>query len=140
MEEKKKAIVVAIKNKDGNDILGYHLGDSEYAGEPCMVLYRPIFIQQSVHLVDKIPVTTYATTMYFRYGNHAVNIPYASIECHDLASEFFTLFYSRSIGDLIAREEELHNRYMKFYVNNDIKEAMENTDSIFVDFKSQFIN
>ncbi len=142
MEEKNKAVVIALKNKDGHDILGYYLGEStidDGAHEPCIILYRPIYVHQSVQLIKNIPVTSYATSMYFRYGTQAVNIPYSHILCYDQASEFFTLFYTRSIGDLIAREENVNESYLKFFINKDIKEAMKNTDSLFVDHTTEFL-
>ena len=102
------------------------------------MLYRPIYITQKNHLFNDVPVTSYLTSMYFRYGSNVVHIPYSKIVTHDEASDFFSMFYKRSIGDLIAREENVHGMYIDFFDRQDMKDAMKDTDSLLVPSTSDF--
>jgi len=141
MVDKIKDTVAAIKLTDDNDILGFFLGESpaQEGIESSIILYRPIYIIQKNHIFNEVPVTSYLTSMYFRYGSHVVHIPYSKIVTHDEASEFFSMFYKRSIGDLIAREENVHASYIKFFDKQDTKDLMSDTDSLLIPSTSEFL-
>ena len=140
MTSKNKATVIAIKLKDGNNILGWYCGESdseEY--NPYVVLYRPIYIKAYSHFVGEKQITHYGTSSYFQYGSQMVSIPNSEIMCRDIASEFFSLFYAQSIGDIIATEDDVADSYLKFFEKRNTKEAMENTDSILVTHTTEFM-
>jgi hypothetical protein len=132
----KKTIVMSVKMKDGTNILGFYFGESN--DESRIVLYKPIIIKLVTFSVANKPIRAYVTDPYFQYGSGVVSVPYSDISHHDIASEFFTTFYIRSSSDLMALEDELHDSYIKFFYESDVRKLMEDTDSIFVNVESEY--
>lgn len=127
---------MAIKMKDGTNLLGFYYGESEDGSR--IVLHKPVTIRMVTYTLNSTPISTYNTEPYFRYGGSAVSIPYTEITHHDIASEFFTVFYVRSLSDLTYAEDVLNASYIKFFYENDIREAMGDTDSILVENTSEY--
>ena len=139
IKDKKEAVVIAIKTKDGQDILGFYIGDSgEETEERSMILYRPILINPTTYLVHGSQVHTYATSLYFQFGSGVSYIPYDNIVIKDVASEFFSSFYVRAVGELIAKSSMINDSYSKFYEKQDLSDIMENTDSMYFEQTSEF--
>lgn len=129
---------MALKMKDGTNLLGAYYGESEDNNR--IVLYKPITINLSTLFFNSTPINSYTTNMFFQYGGDLVTIPYTDILHHDIASEFFEVFYSKSLSDLLYLEEEvLHKSYIKFFRDSDIRDAMRGTDSILIDNESKYI-
>jgi hypothetical protein len=140
MTEKTKHTVVALRTKDGADILGYYCGESdksEMFGDS-IILYRPIYVAPLTNIIKGTPLFTYSASLYFRYGSQVVHMPYSNILHHDIASEFFTSYYFETIGDLIAHDDHVAESHIKFYQRRAIKEIMQSTDSILVECTSEF--
>lgn len=129
---------MAIKMKDGTNLLGFYYGESEDGSR--IVLHKPVTIKMMTYTLNGSikPIHAYNTDSYFRYGGSAVSIPYSEITTHDIASEFFTVFYVRSLSDLTYAEDVLNASYIKFFYDSDIRDAMGDTDSILVDNTSEY--
>jgi hypothetical protein len=132
----KKTLVMAVKMKDGTNLLGFYYGESEDGSR--IVLHKPITIKLVTYAVANKPIHAYTTDPYFQYGGSAVSLPYTDITHHDIASDFFTLFYIRSLSDLTYAEDVLAASYIKFFYDSDIRAAMSNTDSILVNCESEY--
>lgn len=133
-----KTIVMTVKMKNGTNLLGFYFGEEENTEDPRIILYRPIIIKLVTYSLHGKTVNAYVTDQYFQYGSGMVSIPYSEIFHQDIASEFFTSFYIRSASDLSMMEEELHDSYTRFFLAADIKVVLENTDSIYIDTKSEY--
>jgi hypothetical protein len=135
--------VVAVRLKSGEDLLGFFCGDSfpeeDSKQESAILLYQPILIKLATFSVHGTPVNTYITDMYFTYGDPVVAIPFSATITRSEASEFFTLFYSRTLGELLDKENTLHESYLKFFNDSDLAEIMRNTDSVFVPTDVDFL-
>lgn len=133
----------AVKLKSGKDLLGFFCGNSDPDEElnvpPAIILYRPIEIKLVTYSLHGKPINSYLTDLFFTYGSELVAIPFSEILTHSEASDFFTLFYARSIGDLMANEHDLHDSYIKFFEDSDLRYIMKNTDSIHVESGSEFL-
>lgn len=140
MDEKSKPIIVALKTKEG-DVLGFYLGESEETEttERGMILYRPVFIEPSTRFFNGKPIYSYDTTSYFEFGSQKVTIPYSRILHHDVASDFFTVFFLENIGEIIAKQDMVNEGYLKYYENRMMKEAMQDTDSVYVHTDVEFM-
>lgn len=127
--------------KDGTNILGFYFGESgEEATEQRVILFRPVTIKLVTYSLNNKPIHAYLTDPYFQYGSNMVSIPYSDISHQDIASEFFSIFYIRSVSDLTSAEDELHASYIKFFYDSDVRKAMRNTDSILVPNESELLN
>lgn len=135
----KNAIVIAIKTSKDEDILGYYAGDSEETevNKRCVIIYKPLCIRIISNVISGKAVAQYVTYPYFQYGGSLVTIPYDNILTKDVASEFFTMFYTRALGEYMVSEDEIHDRYTKLFEKRDFDEIMSETDSIFIDQKSE---
>lgn len=133
--------IVAIRTKDGADLLGFYCGESDKTElfEHSITLFKPIYISPMTSKIGNTTLHTYSASLYFRYGSGVVHMPYSHIRHHDLASPFFTKFYFENIGDVVAYEDNINTSHVKFYERRDIKEAMRGTDSILVESMSQYI-
>ena len=136
----KETVVVTIRLKDGGDLLAYYCGQTE-EDEKSIILYRPIYIKQVAYRLksNPTPIFTYESDLYSVYGQATVIIPFSMISFYDIASEFYTMYYIRNIGSIIAREETIQEKYIKFLSHKDEQEAMEDTDSILVRVNSEYL-
>lgn len=129
--------VVALRLKTGEDILGFFCGDSfpdeESKQEPAIILYQPILVKLATIVVHGIPVSAYVTDLYFNYGDAVVAIPFSAIVTRSEASKFFDTFYPRALGELLDKEYELQDSYLKFYHESDLRDIMSGTDSMYID-------
>ena len=138
-EDKKKIYVVCLKTTDGDDILGLYMGENdENELDPSIILYRPIYIKPVSYASNGMLVNTYATKHYFNYGSNVSNIPYSKILNRDLASDFFSVFYTKSIGELICEEEKINKSYTDLYEYQNLEIVMEETDSIYCEHISEY--
>ena len=139
----KDAIVVTVRLKNGADILAYYCGVTEPTEhlEKGLMLYRPIYIKQVGYRIrgSETPVFSYETDLYSLYGPSIITIPLSEISFHDVASEFFTMYYGRNIGNIIAREDMIQEAYIKFMTEKDELEAMGDTDSMLIRIKSEYL-
>lgn len=139
----KEAIVITLKLKTGEDILGFYCGESdEDTGlEPSILLMRPIKVKQQVQQIQgtNIPVFSYMGDLYSLYGSPLTYIPYSLIVTRDVASDFFSLYYQRTLGNLLALEDRIQESYISSYDMQDVSAAMGDTDSIYVATISEFV-
>jgi hypothetical protein len=129
---KKDAVVITLTLKGGENLLGYYCGEAEATAElqASVLIYRPITISEVVYLVNNSPVRSYHTNLYCPYGGSLITIPYSDVTHRDIASEFFTMFYPRTLGELLMKEEALQKSYIDLYEYQNDSVILENTDSI----------
>jgi hypothetical protein len=138
-----ESIVVALKLKNGQNILGYFLedsqGDIDSGIASATLLYQPMCINLVSYSVNNSSIPVYDTELYFRYGSKVVAIPFDQIVTRSPASEFFAVFYVRQIGSLIAEENDRNLEYLKFFESVDIKNAMGETDSMLIKSDTEYV-
>jgi hypothetical protein len=137
---KKIETILAIKKNDGTNILGYYLEDDiTKVGEEFVVLYQPITVSSVTYSTNNTNIRTYMGNPYFMYGETGiVTIPLKDVVHRDIASDFFKLYYVRTLDEILALEKATQDSYMEFYIKADIKNIMKNTDSIFVDISNEY--
>lgn len=135
--------VVALRLKSGEDVLGFFCGDSfpeeDTYQESAILLYQPMLIKLATYSVYNKPVEAYVTDLYFSYGDPVVAIPFSSIITRSEASEFFTLFYVRTLGQLLDKENTLQEKYLKFFETSDLADIMGETDSMYIETESEHL-
>lgn len=139
----KPKIVITLKLKSGEDLIGYYLGEEEESdiNQKSVCIYRPIKIKQIHFTVDGYTSNgfNYASDLYSLYGSPMVLIPYSNILTRDVASPFFEIYYERSMGELLALEDKIQDNYIKAYQKQDLREVMKNTDSIYVEQETEHL-
>lgn len=141
MEDKSYVTVIAIKTVSGEDVLGFYAGEIEldYTGELAMMVYRPIKIELISTYHEGGVSSNYFPKFYFPYGEVLTPIPYRIIAHQELANPFFTRMYRKFLGDMIVFEETRQEKITKAYDLQEFKEAMRNTDSVFINSKSEYL-
>ena len=132
MDKNSKQTVVALRLKDGSDILGFYCGECEKTElfEDSIILYRPIYISPHSNVINGVTLYTYSSSLYFRFGSQMIHMPYSNILHHDIASDFFTQLFFENIVDLMSHEDIINDAHSKFYERRAVKDAMKDTDSI----------
>jgi hypothetical protein len=142
-DKKLPSIVLSLRTSLGEDILGYYCGETEKddSFEKCVILYRPVKIKEQLYQYQKTGkiVTQYVTNLYLPFGSSMVYIPYSQILNRSEASVFFDIFYKKTLGELIATEEDAQAAYLKFWNDQDTADAMSDTDSILVTADSEYL-
>lgn len=140
---KPEVYAVTLKLKTGEDIIGYYLGEVEESdiNRKSISLYRPIKIRQLQikSVANSAPSFVYVSDLYSLYGGKQVNIPYSEIVTRDVADPFFVVYYERSLGGLVALEDSIQETYIKAYQKQDLQEIMKNSDSVYMDINSEFL-
>lgn len=132
--------IVALRTKDGIDVLGLYVGEFEATdiAEAGIILYRPISIKSVSYDFEGTTVWSYESDLYFRYGSNLLNFQYNNLKHHDLASEFFTTFYNKSCANLITREDTVSNSYTKWYAKTEAAEVIQKSDGMFMEVHSDY--
>ena len=109
-EQKSKMIVVALKLKTGEDIIGYFAGemDLSFSGEKAVVLLRPIKIDTAFKSTSEGLRPHYIPSLYFPLSGPTVNVPLSAISHQGIAEEFFCRMYAKIVPELVALEAKRH--------------------------------
>lgn len=137
-----KQKIVTVKLKSGEDLIGLSGGiiEDDAHGETCLSLMRPIKIKRHIRYTESgYPVFSYVSDLYSLYGSVMTCIPMSIVASIDIASEFFSVYYNRTLGELLVIEERIQEVYIDMYENDDIKSAMEGTDSIYLKVESSYL-
>jgi hypothetical protein len=139
--EKSAPIVVTLKLKSGYDLLAFYGGEGEESDTigRSIIVYRPIWIKEVMTSYKDQYVPKYLSDFYSNYGGPLVAIPYAHIITRDVASEFYSIYYQKVIGDLLVADEKLQASYRKYFTYLDEKEVMGSTDSFLVHQETEFV-
>lgn len=136
MENNKESVVLALKTKRGENILGFFCGEAEnpFTKEPSFLLYRPIMVNHINYAQNGGKYHNYISDFYFPYGDRVVRFNQKDVISLDQASEFFSRYYKRVLGEHIVDEEKLQNRIDDMYENKDIAEilAERKSDSFYI--------
>jgi hypothetical protein len=138
---KKEPIVIYLKLKSGEDILGFYGGEMEAeAGmDASIIMMRPLKIKQIVQRHPTgLPVFSYTADLYSLYGTSITCIPHSNVLTRDIASEFFSVYYQRTLGDLLVMEERIQESYVKMWDREDVRTAMGETDSMYMDVECEY--
>lgn len=111
-----KLIVIALKLKTGEDVLGYYGSEMKMEGtqEEAIVLIRPMRLQLVNTVGDNGVATSYVPSLYFPYGGVATPFPMSIIAQQTIANTFFSTFYAHIINLLISNQDDHH----KFIATN----------------------
>ena len=133
-------IVVTTKLKSGDDIIGLYAGETDESGsDKSLVLYRPIKIRQVSYDIYGKTVFSYASDFYSLFGAALVTIPYSNILCKSVVPEFFKIYYAKALQDLMLIDSKIQESYLSFYAQQELKELLADTDSIFIDTHSDYV-
>jgi hypothetical protein len=137
---KKEATVLALKLRDGTDILGLYAGevDHEITNEPCVIMFRPVRIILQSMIVNGRIISNYIPSMYFPYGDVSTYIPKNQIVHQEIANDFFTRFYTKVLGELIVYEENRQERIMNVFDAQELEEIMQTTNSMYVNQETAY--
>jgi hypothetical protein len=138
--EKIDSIVLSIRTKYGENLMGYYVGEGKQklSGKASVILYRPISIQHVEYMSNGKRFHNYTHTFYFPFGGSMVEILHDDIRNSEMADEFFSLYYSRALGEHLVAQEVLHMNIIDYYERTDLAEAMANTDSLYFGQTSEF--
>ncbi len=133
-------IVVTVKLKSGEDIIGLYAGETDESGsDKSLVLYRPIKIRQVSYNVYGKTVFSYASDFYSLFGTSLVTVPYSNVLCKSVVPEFFKIYYAKALQDLLPIDSKIQESYLAYYAKEELKELLADTDSIFVDTHSDYV-
>jgi len=109
-EQKTKLVVVALKLKTGEDIIGYFAGemDLSFSEEKAVILLRPVKIDTAFKSTSEGLRPHYIPSLYFPMSGPTVNIPVSGISHQGIADEFFCLLYKKIAPELVAAEAKRH--------------------------------
>lgn len=143
MEIKKDAIVLSIRTKYGENLLGYYVGDNvnKLSGAATVILYRPIIVKYiEYHNQGKI-FQNYEHAFYFPFGGPMVEILVSDIRHSDVATDFFSMYYAKILGEEIVNEERLQNRIIAFYEEMNVRDVMAEakSDSMYMKVVSEHL-
>lgn len=144
MKDKKDSVVLSLRTKYGENLLGYYVGDSinKVSELPTVVLYRPIRINYIEYVNQGKMLQNYEHTFYFPFGGPLVEVLQADIINSDTASDFFSFYYAKILGEEIVNEERLQNRIISFYEHLEIRDILKenNTDSFYIKPLTEYLN
>ena len=134
MESKKDTPIIALKLKNGDDVIGYYMGETEALAnqESTIILYRPVKIQLMNSLSENGVSVNYIPTLYFPYGESRVHILVSQIVQKAIANSFFSRFYVNILSDLLLTEDVRHMRMLAVFDDIEERNIMKNTKSAYI--------
>ena len=135
MEYKKENPIVAIKLKNGDDVIGYYMGDITipFTEEQAIVVHRPVKIQLLNSFSEGGVSTNYIPSLYFPYGETTVHFLISQIVQQATANSFFGRFYENILGELVLNEEVRHMRMDAVFDEMEERTILKNTTSAYVE-------
>ena len=131
MINKEDSVVLSVRTKYGENLIGFYVGESKQklSGKDSVILYRPISIKYVEYVNNGRPFHNYIHEFYFPFGGHLVEILHEDIRNSEMSSEFFSMYYTKILGEHIVHEENLQSSIAKHYDDKNIRDVMEETES-----------
>ena len=136
-----ETLVCSLKLKNGDNILGYLLGEQQdvLTGEHCLNVFKPIRMFVSTTTFPNGSVSTnYIPQLYAPFGSPVVVLSIADILHYDLASPFYSRLYSKVLGEILVVEEEREKRITANFDAQELKAILSETDSIYFNQESEY--
>jgi len=117
MINKEDAVVLSVRTKYGENLLGFYVGENKQklSGKDSVILYRPISIQYVEYFQNGKPFHNYNHNLYFPFGGTLVEILHEDIRNSEMANEFFSMYYTKILGEHIVNEENLQKTIIDYY-------------------------
>lgn len=137
-------IIITLKLKSGEDIIGVYGGDvppKDETEEKTVAVYQPIKIRQiSTNIFGRV-IYSYVSDFYSLFGATIVFIPYSNIMLKSVASDFFKVYYGQQLPLLSHEEDNIRESHLNFFRKEDIKEILRNskTDSLYVEPETNYV-
>lgn len=134
MEYKKENPIVAIKLNNGDDVIGYYMGESKmmFTEERVIILHRPVKIHLMNSFSENGVSLNYVPSLYFPYGEQEINILVSQIVQQTTANSFFARFYVHILSDLILTEQIRHMRMDAVFDEIEERTILKNTKSAYI--------
>lgn len=137
-----KAVVCSLKLKNGDNILGYFVGEQENAitNELSLNVFKPIRMIVTTNTYPNGSIcTNYVPQFFAPFGSPIVLFAMTDILHYDIASPFYSRLYSKVLGEMIVYEEEREARINKAFDAQELKDLLSKTDSIYINQSSDYL-